>query len=124
MIKARKLQNNRTLTTDGNVASGNLRMMTYKSENLTFAFSSVFAILIGMKIVSEILPIIQIVLAVILIVGVLLQQSEAGLSGAFGGSDNFSSHLHTRRGFEKFLFIGTIVIGVLFVISAVLSLLI
>jgi preprotein translocase subunit SecG len=65
------------------------------------------------------LPYIQIVLSVLLVAGVLLQQSGAGLGGAFG--DNFSSSFHTRRGFEKTVFNGTIIIAILFVVSAVVS---
>lgn len=65
-----------------------------------------------------ILSYIQIILAVLLTIGVLLQQSDAGAGSAFGGGDNFSSGLHTRRGFEKFLFYATIIIAILFVASA------
>lgn len=71
--------------------------------------------------INTILPIIQIVLAVLLTVAVLFQQSEAGAGGAFGGSDSVSSW-RTRRGFEKFLFSATIVLAILFVVSAVLAL--
>ncbi len=60
------------------------------------------------------IPYIQIVLSVLLIGGILLQQSEAGLGSAFGGGDSFSSGYHTKRGVEKILFISTIVIAVLF----------
>ena len=70
---------------------------------------------------KAILPIIQIVLAVLMTAAILLQQSEAGLGVAFGGSDSVSSW-RTRRGFEKFLFIGTLVLGVLFIASALLAL--
>lgn len=70
---------------------------------------------------KAILPIIQIVLAVLITVAILLQQSEAGLGGAFGGSDSVSSW-RTRRGFEKFLFIGTLVLAILFIVSALLAL--
>lgn len=71
--------------------------------------------------IKAILPIIQIVLAVILMVGVLLQQSEAGMGGAFGGSDSVSTW-RTRRGFEKFLFVATIIVSILFVASALVAL--
>lgn len=80
-----------------------------------------FAILVSTMELKAILPIIQIVLAVLMTAAVLLQQSEAGLGGAFGGSDSVSSW-RTRRGFEKFLFIGTIVLAVLFIASALLAL--
>lgn len=71
--------------------------------------------------INSILPIIQIILAVILTVSVLLQQSEAGAGGAFGGGDSVSTW-KTRRGFEKFLFFFTIVIAILFVASAIVAL--
>ena len=75
-----------------------------------------------MQAIVKFLPYIQIVLSVLLVVGILLQQSAAGLGGAFG--DNFSSGFHTRRGFEKTVFNASVVIAILFVISAVLSFLI
>jgi protein translocase SecG subunit len=74
-----------------------------------------------MKVISSILPYVQIVLAIILIAAVLLQQTGAAMGGAFGGSDNFSSAFHTRRGFEKTLFIITIVIAIFFAVSALFS---
>lgn len=76
-----------------------------------------------MTLVIQFLPYIQMVLAVLLIAGVLLQQSETGLGGAFGGSDG-STGAHTRRGAEKVLFTGTIVVSVLFVASCILALVI
>lgn len=66
---------------------------------------------------AEILPYIQIFLSVVLIAGILLQQSAAGLGGAFG--DNFAAGFHTRRGAEKFFFYATIVTAVLFFLSAI-----
>jgi preprotein translocase subunit SecG len=69
---------------------------------------------------ASILPYIQIVLAIALTVAVLLQQTGSSVGGAFGG-DNFSAGFHTRRGFEKTLFYATIVIAILFAISALLA---
>lgn len=71
-----------------------------------------------MKILSDILPYIQISLSALLIALILLQKTGAGVGGAFGGGDSFSFGFHTRRGFEKTLFRLTIIIGTLFVISA------
>ncbi|HEY1037184.1 MAG TPA: preprotein translocase subunit SecG [Candidatus Paceibacterota bacterium] len=71
---------------------------------------------------QAILPIIQIVISVLLIVAVLLQQSEAGAGSAFGGGNDSVSSWRTRRGFEKTLFIATIVLAVLFVASAIVAL--
>ena len=75
-----------------------------------------------METLSEILPYIQIALSILLVLAIILQQTGAGLGGAFGG-DNFSSGFHTRRGFEKTLFNATIVIAILFAVSAFLALL-
>lgn len=72
-----------------------------------------------MQAIGELLPYIQIALAVSLIAGILLQQSAAGLGGAFG--DNFAAGFHTRRGAEKLFFIGTVIIGILFFISAIVG---
>ena len=72
---------------------------------------------------ATVLPYVQIVLSVLLMVCVLLQRTGASLGGAFG-ADNFSSGFHTRRGLEKTLFRATIVIAVLFALSALIHLLV
>lgn len=66
----------------------------------------------------NILPYIQIGLSVLLIAVILLNRSEAGVGSSFGGGDNFNASFHTRRGFEKFLFILGVVVSALFAISA------
>jgi len=73
--------------------------------------------------ISAILPYVQIALSVLLIAAVLLQRTGASLGGAFG-ADNFSTGFHTRRGFEKTLFNATIVLGILFALSALVNLLV
>lgn len=70
-----------------------------------------------MTVFASILPWAQLVISILLIIAVLLQQSGAGLGGALGGGDG-SANYHTKRGFEKFLFYLTIVIAVLFILSA------
>lgn len=75
-----------------------------------------------METIQAILPYIQIVLAIVLVAAILLQRTGAQIGGAFGGSDNFSSAFHTRRGFERTLFIITIVIAILFAVGALISL--
>ncbi|TSC56671.1 MAG: Uncharacterized protein Greene041679_503 [Parcubacteria group bacterium Greene0416_79] len=67
------------------------------------------------------LPYIQIGLAVLLCAAILLQRSAAGMGGAFG--DNFSAGFHTRRGFERVLFHTTIILGILFTLTALFALL-
>lgn len=72
--------------------------------------------LVSMQFLVTLLPWVQIVLSIILTASILLQQSGAGVGGAFGGSDE-SIH-HTRRGMEKVLFYITIVTAILFAFSA------
>ena len=64
-----------------------------------------------------ILPIIQILVAVALVVLILLQERSAGLSGIFGGGEG--GYYHARRGLEKTIFRGTIVLSIVFVGLAV-----
>ncbi len=70
---------------------------------------------------AAILPYIQIILAVLTVSLVLLQQSDADLGGAFGGSDLGGGITHTRRGAERVLFYATIVTGILFAAAVVLG---
>ncbi|MCL5410415.1 MAG: preprotein translocase subunit SecG [Patescibacteria group bacterium] len=64
---------------------------------------------------SNIFKIIQIVLAILLMAAILMQQRGSGLGMAFGGQGNV---YRSRRGVEKILFIATIVIAVLFCLTA------
>lgn len=64
------------------------------------------------------LPYIEIVLSILLIIAILVQRSQAGVGGSFGGNDNFAAGFHTRRGFEQKLFYFTIIISILFAISS------
>jgi preprotein translocase subunit SecG len=73
------------------------------------------------SVVLPALPYVQIILSVLLVTAILLQQRGSSLGGAFGG-DNFSASFHKRRGAELFLFRCTIVIAILFVLSALVSL--
>lgn len=65
---------------------------------------------------TYLLPITQGILAVLLILGILLQRSDAGLGSAFG-QDTFGGVKYEKRGAEKIIFVGTIVVGILFVVS-------
>lgn len=71
---------------------------------------------------KSLLPYVDIILSVVLVVLILLQRTGAQVGGAFGGNDNWSSAFHTRRGLEKGLFIATIIVAVLFAISALINL--
>ncbi|MDP3989137.1 MAG: preprotein translocase subunit SecG [bacterium] len=74
-----------------------------------------------METLQTILPYIQIVLSILIVSLILLQQSEGSLGGAFGGGAS-SGISFEKRGADKFLFQTTIVLAVLFVASAILSL--
>jgi len=76
-----------------------------------------------MTFLHTVLPYVQIALSALIIVSVLLQRTGASLGGAFG-ADNFSSGFHTRRGLERTLFYATIILGILFALSALLNILI
>lgn len=67
------------------------------------------------------LNIVQIVISALLIVAILLQQKGVGLGAAFGGSSNVYS---TKRGVDKILFRATIVLAVLFFVTAAANLII
>lgn len=84
--------------------------------------ASILAMEMIVNTLPSVLPYIQVVLGVLLIAGILLQQRGSSLGGAFGG-DNFSATFNKRRGAELFLFKMTIGLGVLFVLSAILGVL-
>jgi protein translocase SecG subunit len=74
-----------------------------------------------MELVRVSLPWAILGIAILIVATTLLQHSDASLGSAFGGSNDSSLH-RTRRGFEKFLFILTIVLGILFAALVVYSL--
>jgi|YNPNPStandDraft_1061719.scaffolds.fasta_scaffold24357_4 protein translocase SecG subunit len=65
--------------------------------------------------------ILQIIISLLLIVSILLQQRGTALGSAFGQSGGFYLQ---RRGLEKKLFIGTIVLAALLIITSILGLMI
>lgn len=75
-----------------------------------------------MQVLFLALPYIQIVLAILLTASILLQQTSVGVGEAFGGGGS-DVGFHTRRGAEKILFIGSIVLAILFAIAALLAVL-
>ncbi|MBU6370868.1 MAG: preprotein translocase subunit SecG [Patescibacteria group bacterium] len=77
-----------------------------------------------MTTVAKLLPYVQVLLAVLLVACILMQRSDAGAGGVFGGADNWNAGYHTRRGFEKFIFNATIVIAVLFAAASLAALLV
>lgn len=64
---------------------------------------------------------IQIILALLLVLLIVLQSKGTGLGTAFGGDFGFYG---TKRGAEKMLFIFTIIIAFLFLISSIIGILV
>ncbi|KKU84054.1 MAG: Preprotein translocase, SecG subunit [Parcubacteria group bacterium GW2011_GWA2_47_8b] len=71
---------------------------------------------------NNIITIGQIATSVILIVLILIQERSAGAGGLFGGGGGDSGFYQTRRGFEKLLFVATIVLSIIFAGLALLNL--
>lgn len=65
---------------------------------------------------NQFMPLIQIFLGIILTGLILLQSKGTGLGSTFGGDMGFYG---TKRGAEKMLFILTIIIATLFLITSV-----
>ena len=73
-----------------------------------------------MAMLRSLLPGAQILVSVLLVAVILMQPSTAGVGGAVGGAEGMQT-FHTKRGFEKFLVVATIVLGVLFAALGVLA---
>jgi protein translocase SecG subunit len=69
----------------------------------------------------NIIRIIQAVVGILIITAILLQQRSSGLSAIFGGEGG--GFYHSRRGLEKIIFIGTIVLTIIFIALSIYSLL-
>ncbi len=63
-----------------------------------------------MKQLPQILSLVNMGVMVVLIIFIALQNKSSGLSNIFGGQ----GVVQTRRGFEKWLFFGTIALAVVF----------
>ncbi len=62
----------------------------------------------------------QISLAILLVIMIILQKSEAGAGGLFGGGDLEDTSHFKRRGYEKIFFVSTFVVAFLFIASMIL----
>ena len=65
-----------------------------------------------------IIDIIQLISAVALIIAVLMQNRGSGLGSAFGGEGNV---YRSRRSLEKVLFYATIILAVVFFVTALMN---
>ncbi len=66
----------------------------------------------------RLLLVTQAILGLLLIVSILMQNRGSGLGAAFGSD---LGGYHTKRGFEKFLFRASIILGTVFVVVALAS---
>lgn len=69
---------------------------------------------------KAIFSIFQLIVSISLIVLILLQAKGVGLGKTWGGSGEFYK---SRRGVEKIIFSTTVFLGVIFLISSILTLL-
>ena len=60
----------------------------------------------------RILLIIQVIISIVIVVSVLLQNRAEGLGSMFGGGGG--EVFRTKRGLERFLYYGTIILTILF----------
>lgn len=63
---------------------------------------------------------LHILVTIILITLILLQNSKGGLQSGVGGGEMYRS----RRGAERIVFVGTIVMGIVFFITSVINLMV
>lgn len=68
---------------------------------------------------ESILPIAQIIVAILLVIFILSQQRGTALGSAFGGGGEFYS---TRRGIQKKILWITVFLGAAFIVLALLNL--
>jgi preprotein translocase subunit SecG len=66
------------------------------------------------------LNIVQIIVSIALIVAILFQVKGGGIGGIFGQSD---SVFRTKRGIERWLFLGTIVLVIIFIALSMVTML-
>lgn len=69
---------------------------------------------------AKTLTIIQIIVAILLMTVILIQSRSGGLSEVFGGGG--AEIYRTKRGLEKFIFIATIMLSVIFLGLAFINL--
>lgn len=74
------------------------------------------------RMLKTILFVLQIAVPVLLIACILLQQRGTALGGAFGSEGG--GFYSQRRGFEKKIFVSTVVLAALFLIVSLLNLLV
>ncbi len=67
------------------------------------------------------LPIVQIIVAILLVICILFQQRGTALGSAFGGGGGGEFYT-TRRGIQKKILWATVFLGIAFIVLAILNL--
>jgi len=70
---------------------------------------------------KAVITIVQIIISVVLLIAILLQSKGTGLGSAFGAGGEI---YRTKRGVERILYLSTIVLVILFLLSSLVSFLI
>lgn len=70
----------------------------------------------------DIISIAHIIVSIILITLILMQNSTAGVGGAFGGADTAGGVQNTRRGAEKQLLNLTVVFAIIYALLSLAAL--
>lgn len=66
----------------------------------------------------NIILVLQMLVSILLLLVILVQANGTSLGRSFGGNASY----HTKRGAEQALFIGTMVLGIIFVLLSLLNL--
>lgn len=64
---------------------------------------------------KNILLIVQVIISVLLMILILAQNKDGGLSAVMGGGQSFRS---VKRGAEKIIYRGTVILAILFIANA------
>jgi len=63
---------------------------------------------------SNILKYVLLVVSILLVICIVLQNREGGIGTIFGGGGSGGEFYRSKRGIEKFLYISTIVLAIIF----------
>lgn len=83
---------------------------------MSLHLKSLAVIIVDRFMLTNVLTVVQIIVAVLLIASILLQSPETGLSPVFGGGGEM---YRSKRNVEKFLVTSTVILSILLVILSI-----